>query len=175
MLYKALGHSPVLPWISYRAASKIEAVLDRDSNILEFGSGMSTVWFAKRFLQVHSIEHDPNWYHRVVDLLKRHGLNNVQYELRASADYANLSESSNTFDFCIVDGINRLQCVESVLPRIRPGGYIFLDNSDVNEPERRRTVDLICGAAEERDGQVEFFVDFAPTQIHANQGLLAQL
>ncbi len=176
IIFKLFGYRQFLPWISYNAIDRIESILETSSNVLEFGSGMSTIWFAERYRFVHSIEHDEVWHRRVSEDLKKRKLTNVRYDLRTDTDYADLAEYDEPiFDFCIVDGIKRLQCVMSAIPTIKSGGFIFLDNSDVGEPERRQAEAIILAAADERRGEVEYFVDFAPTQIHANQGMLARL
>ncbi len=176
LLWKLTGRRPMLPWISYDAINRIDGLLGPDSRVLEFGSGLSTLWFAERCRWLHSVEHDEGCYGLVSGLLESRGLVNVGYELRTADDYAELSDyEAPAFDFCIVDGIERLRCVENAIPLIVRGGFIFLDNSDVGEPERQRAVALMRAAAERAGGAVEFFTDFAPAQVHANQGMLAKL
>lgn len=175
-VFRLAGRGPLLPWISYNAMERIDRALDADANVLEFGSGMSTIWFARRCGFLHSIEHDEGWHGRVSRLLERNGLSNVRYDLKTRRDYTDIGDyEAPFFDFCLVDGIERLRCVERAIPLIKRGGLIFLDNSDVGEAERREAVALIAAAAGKAGGEVDYFTDFAPTQLHANQGLLARL
>ena len=112
------------------------------------------------------------------EILERNGLSNVRYDLKTQQDYTDIGDyEAGFFDFCIVDGVNRLQCVESAIPLIKSGGFLFLDNSDHIdvEGERRKAVTLMTEAAAKAGNEVEYFTDFAPTQLHANQGLLVRL
>ena len=43
---------PRAPWISYDARRTLLALLPKESSVLEFGSGMSTVWYARHFARV---------------------------------------------------------------------------------------------------------------------------
>jgi hypothetical protein len=178
LLAKAFNYRPCLPWLSYTAISRIEKLLQPDAKVVEFGSGMSTIWFSRRAGFVLSIEHNEAWYVKVSKELQKQNLTNVKYELYSPNEaYSNLSDYPDQFfDFCLVDGINRLACVASVIPKIQSGGFIYLDDSDVHrDPERVRAEQLIVQAVKERGGNVEYFVDFAPTLIHAKEGLLGYL
>lgn len=177
-LYKIFNLRPYLPWISYNAIKRMGNLVRPDWKIVEFGSGMSTLWYAKRCGFLHSIEHNESWHMEISDLLQKENLINVKHDLRSTDEsYSDLSDYKDRFfDFCMVDGINRLSCVESAIQKIRSGGLIYLDNSDVcGDPERQRAEEIILDAAKDRNGTVEYFVDFAPTQIHANEGMLARL
>jgi len=57
-LREAVGRRPVLPWIPFAATRAIRKRLRRDWSVLEFGAGMSTIWFAERCATVYSVEHD---------------------------------------------------------------------------------------------------------------------
>ena len=178
LMFKLTGDAPELPWISYNAMERIERVLSADARVLEFGSGSSTMWFARRCGFLLSIEHNEIWHRKVTEILERNGLSNVRYDLKTQQDYTDIGDyEAGFFDFCIVDGVNRLQCVESAIPLIKSGGFLFLDNSDHIdvEGERREAVALMTEAAAKAGNEVEYFTDFAPTQLHANQGLLARL
>ena len=178
ILNKIFSYQPYLPWISYNAIKRIEELIKPDWKVIEFGSGMSTIWFVKRCSFVYSIEHNEDWYNKISNLLKKKKLTNVKYYLRkADNSYSDLSEYKDQFfDFCLVDGINRLSCVENVIQKIKVGGFLYLDNSDVHrDPERQRAEEIILDAAKDRNGTVEYFIDFCPTQIHANEGMLAML
>lgn len=178
LLYKIFNQRPYLPWVSFNAIKRIENLLRHDWKILEFGSGMSTIWFAKRCGFLQSIEHNENWYLKISNLLRKENLTNVKYDLRSTDDsYSDLSDyEDQSFDFCLVDGINRLSCTEIALKKIKVGGFIYLDNSDVqSDPERQKAENIILAAVRNRNGTVEYFVDFAPTLIHPVQGMLASL
>ena len=49
--------------------------------MFEFGSGGSTIFFAKRVKNLVSVEHDEDWYILVKNLLKKANISNVEYKL----------------------------------------------------------------------------------------------
>lgn len=173
MLRRTSGYHPAVPWLCYHAIKPVESLINRDSRVLEFGSGMSTVWFAQRCRFVHSIEHEPQWHEYIRSLLGRKHLTNVRLELRTS-DYAELSAyPDGTIDFVLVDGLEREKCVDAALAKVRPGGSIYLDNSDkvgVRPAETR-----LLRAVAERGGTVRTFLGFCPATPTVIEGTLATL
>src|ERR1700692_3986272 len=75
---KLFDFRPVRPWISYRAVEFLDQKITPDWRVIEFGSGMSPLWFARRCGFLHSIENDPRWH----ELLSRRlqGAKHVRYE-----------------------------------------------------------------------------------------------
>ena len=69
VLLRVAGIRPERPWISYRATRRIAALARPDWKAIEFGSGMSTLWLARRCGLVHSIESDAGWHGTVQDRL----------------------------------------------------------------------------------------------------------
>jgi len=63
MLYQK--RYPDHPWLTQMAVKILESWLKPNDVGAEFGSGRSTVWFAKRVPSLISVENDPNWYNRV--------------------------------------------------------------------------------------------------------------
>jgi predicted O-methyltransferase YrrM len=178
LMRHAVGYRPSLPWIPVTARRSIEKLLSKDCKVLEFGSGMSTVWLARRTSFVHSIEHDKQWFTSVTALLKERVLEDVvKYDLRPeTAAYADLSAyPDGFFDLCIIDGIHRDQCSEQAVAKIKSGGYIYLDNSDNTEAEARRAEAHLLGVSSARRGISQRFIGFPPTTFHVTQGLLVTL
>src|SRR6185436_12325922 len=71
------GKSPLdlqIPWFSYAAIDFLEKHLREDMSVCEYGSGGSTIFFAKRTKSVFSIENDPQWFQRVSDRLRTEAL-----------------------------------------------------------------------------------------------------
>ena len=58
-----LGNS--IPWIAYPALEFIQARIKPGINIFEYGSGHSTIYWAKKGANVVSVEHDKLWYEKV--------------------------------------------------------------------------------------------------------------
>jgi hypothetical protein len=79
------GHPDFLaeasPWMCYPAVEQLSRVLSRNSKVFEYGSGGSTIYFARQVAEVISVEHDAAWYRRVREELDSRQLRNVQYKL----------------------------------------------------------------------------------------------
>ncbi len=178
----AFGRRPVAPWISYDAQRDIAALLTPASRVLEFGSGMSTVWLAARAGRVVSIEGFRPWFDKVSALLAEKRLGNVTYHFAdGDAAYAQPPEAecATPFDFILVDGNCRDLCVERALPLLAPGGALFLDNSDRHAPEpgnregdMPRARALLAADAEATGATITAYTDFVPTLFFVTQGLL---
>src|SRR4051812_40445225 len=62
------GKTPLdleIPWFSYAAIDFLETFLRPHMTVCEYGSGGSTIFFAKRTKSVVSIESDPKWHELV--------------------------------------------------------------------------------------------------------------
>jgi predicted O-methyltransferase YrrM len=174
-LQVAFGYRRTAPWISYRAARTLGRLIQPQWRILEFGAGMSTVWFASRAHYVLSIESDTRWYQQVAEMLHVRGLANVQLEYRQSsnvAGYASLPGiADSSFDLALIDGIYRDRCVPPCLQKVRPGGYIYLDNTDQPDHCQAAEAALLATNLEWH----RYFTDFSPGLVIVTQGLLAKL
>jgi predicted O-methyltransferase YrrM len=128
---KSTGRRPYLPWIPYQVIDKLEKIICSDWKILEFGSGMSTIWLAQRCKFIHSIEDSNDWFVEVKRILDNNKITNVQLDLFDAEKYSDLSQiPNNNFDLVIVDGPNipvRSKCLETGLSKLKPSGYLYLD------------------------------------------------
>jgi predicted O-methyltransferase YrrM len=100
---------------------------------LEWGSGRSTIWFAKRVTHLISVEHNEVWYRKVSDQLREDCIRNVGYYLcQRESEYVRAAEeaSEKTLDFILVDGIARDQCAVKAVSLLKPGGILIIDNSN---------------------------------------------
>lgn len=153
-------HNPT-PWLSPGATLFFDEWLTKDKIGAEFGSGISTVFFAKRSKEIVSIEHFEPWYNKVVDLFKKEGLTNVDYRFiqevkvdkkknlpeilekylsespsfKVKWEFENYFKSledfeNNHFDFILVDGRARPECVFFGVDKLKSGGLMILDNSE---------------------------------------------
>ena len=145
---KVLRSRPNLPWWPFPAKEAIESLIQPNWNVIEFGSGSSTIWLAARARHVHSFEDNPEWYEKVRHRLSLQNLSNVTLRLRQGATFYDLRDfEDHTFDLAIVDGYCRFGCVQAVLPKLKAGGFIYLDNSDADKDALSST------AAHERKAQ----------------------
>lgn len=176
LLRLALGRLPRQPWISYDAQHLLEMHLNSESRVLEFGSGMSTQWFAMRAGRLVSVEDNPEWYKRVRSVLPQR--DSITYVLAEDETAYATVPDGETFDLILVDGRWRDRCVENALDRLSPNGILYLDNADKSSNEDTgdvpRAVALIEEAAKRNGWRLERFTDFAPAMFFAQAGLLLQ-
>lgn len=145
------------PWVTYPAISWLLRRLTPSMRGFEFGSGGSTLFFARRVEHITAAEHHNGWAQRVRDSAHREALDNVNvihtppdrhapsrpvYQSRHYGHHGVSYESyartidafdDHSLDFVFVDGRSRVACVAHAAKKVRPGGYLILDNA-----ERRR-------------------------------------
>lgn len=59
------------PWLTPKAIDFLNENVQKYDTILEFGTGGSTVYFAKKCLKIVSIEDDELWFKKVQNKLKQ--------------------------------------------------------------------------------------------------------
>jgi hypothetical protein len=143
-----------MPWLPFRAIDWLRIFLQPNMIVFEYGSGGSTIFLSRRVKQLFSVEHDPRWYALVSKALHVGGLTNCAYHLQepqARNPSVESAASSSTeegdmcfdryvtsidkhpdrsFDLVLVDGRSRPSCVGRAQAKVRPGGYLMLDNSN---------------------------------------------
>ena len=154
-----LQYGKYKPWLSPASIRILTEFLNKSMTALEYGSGRSTIYFAKRVKKLICIEHHPEWFELVSRELIKNEINNVEYikissqlpeskkeiekrykkEFHNENDvYADYFERINDFpdlffDFILIDGRARVECSSRAIPKLKNGGIFILDNS-----ERRR-------------------------------------
>ncbi|MEC7754118.1 MAG: hypothetical protein VYB44_08830 [Bacteroidota bacterium] len=69
------------PWMNPDAVKVLELLLNKESKVLEYGSGSSTKFFCARSKHVVSIEHNRAWFNTIKAQLLSEQINNVEYVL----------------------------------------------------------------------------------------------
>jgi hypothetical protein len=170
-----LDRRPERPWISYDAQAVLAQRLNKDSSVLEFGSGMSTIWYARHAGRVVSIEDKAEWHAIVQQRLS--ALGNVDYKLAKSrTDYVALAPDER-FDLIMIDGSWRDECARFAIAHLVPGGVIYLDNSDkALDPTESGDIpaarSMLLEFAKKNGLPVREFIDFAPTQLFVQRGMM---
>jgi hypothetical protein len=128
------------------AIEYLAKVISKDHRGFEWGSGSSTIWFAKRCERLVSIEHSRVWYEEISHKLKCMGIDNVEYynidlnhaeceptypTYEKIPDYVAAIQNypDASFDFCIVDGHYRQCCIVAAQPKIKPRGFLVVDDT----------------------------------------------
>jgi len=131
------------PWFCYAAIDFLNRFLDKEMTVCEYGSGGSTLFFARRVKSVLSIEDNSRWYELVSRRLEEKSIRNVRLGLYPF-DFKNPLGFENSaylnalpdekFDVIVVDGSEewhqvRPVCFERAEGRIKDGGIIVVDDS----------------------------------------------
>jgi SAM-dependent methyltransferase len=124
-----------IPWLTFDAIREVRGFLRPGMKIFEFGSGHSTIWFARAGAEVYSVEDDHHWYTAVERKLREDRLDRAHlYYADNETDYVGAIDRSgeHAFDILFFDGSYRLQCLQEALPYLKPGGILVFDDSDFN-------------------------------------------
>lgn len=142
-----------MPWWNERATRYLAQQLRPGDKIFEWGSGASTVWLISQGALVTSVEHNPQWHAEVlarcpeatVRLIPGAAQGQVRAEFGDEAtfydDYVAAIDQADdgSLDVVIVDGMSRLACARRAAPKLRPGGLLVVDDTDMRcfKPARK--------------------------------------
>lgn len=116
-----------IPWFTHPAIDFLEPKIQPHWNVLEWGCGNSTLWWAARVKGVTSIEHDPTW-HRII---AAQAPSNATINLRQDADrYVEVETPHEPFDAIVIDGEHRNRCARRANQLAGENTIIIFDNSD---------------------------------------------
>jgi hypothetical protein len=140
------GKTPLdleIPWFSYAAIDFLEEFLRPQMMVCEYGSGGSTLFFARRVASVFSIEDNPQWHELVTRRLQEKQLRNATvtlcpFDFKSAVGFDHSSYlhaiPDQRFDVVVVDGSEewtqvRPVCFEKAESRVKRGGIIVVDDS----------------------------------------------
>jgi hypothetical protein len=116
-----------VPWYTYPAVEFLNQLDLSDKVVFEYGSGNSTLFWAKRSRRVIAIENDPSWHAQIKSKLP----SNVTYSLiQDTESYVNSVKAAGAPDIIIIDGMHRAECAAATLGKLASGGFYILDNAD---------------------------------------------
>lgn len=119
----------VPPWMVPAFVEWIEPRLTKEMTVWEFGSGNSTLWFARRVKQISTVEHHKLWADALRPIRSK---NTAHWFIPANVEdhYPFIHPSTLSPDILIVDGMQRDACIQNALPQLKPNTLIILDNSE---------------------------------------------
>jgi len=124
------GKGLPIPWVTYSFIDFIKPRLTKDLTIFEYGSGNSTLFYAKNVRRVVSVEHDEAWFHKIVKE-KAENAEMIFCKLDTDGDYSKKAASlGEKFDIIIVDGRDRVNCCKYGVDALTEKGVIVLDDSE---------------------------------------------
>jgi hypothetical protein len=119
-----------LPWVTYSFIDFIRPRLNKQLSIFEYGSGSSTLFYAKHVKRVVSVEHDQAWFNKIVKS-KPQNAEMIFSKLERGGEYARKAASlEEKFDIIIVDGRDRVNCCINSVSALSATGVIVLDDSE---------------------------------------------
>lgn len=137
--------NPNLPWLTRDMINILDGWLSSADVGLEFGSGRSTSWLAKRVRHLTSVEDDPGWFeivqNKIQDLPVEYLLCQDGADNSENSEYVAVAQkcSSSSLDFCLVDGVARDYCALACLDKIKSGGILIIDNVERYIPRKQKT------------------------------------
>jgi hypothetical protein len=132
------GNGNDLPWVTYSFIDFIQPRLNKELHIFEYGSGSSTLYYAKRVGKVVSVEHDKDWYAKILST-KPSNAEMIFTELQTDGAYSRKAASLDAqFDIIIVDGRDRVNCCKHSVAALSPSGVLVLDDSERPDYEEAR-------------------------------------
>ena len=122
-----------LPWITYPAIDFLKKRVTKEMSVFEYGAGGSTLWWASRVKDVVAVEHDRQWFDKVLKALPANvDLHHVKLEY-GGAYCRTVAAYRERFDIVVVDGRDRVNCIKNCLTALKQRGVVILDNSERNE------------------------------------------
>lgn len=118
-----------IPWYTYPAIEYLSQFDYSDKQILEFGCGYSSLFWAQRAKRVTSIEDNLNWFDKWKKEFNEPNLD-IRWRDEGEIYEAAAFEDNIKYDVIVVDGKRRFQCAEAAVKTLNKGGMIILDDSD---------------------------------------------
>lgn len=120
------------PWLTFGAVLALEHLVNKDFKVLEFGSGGSTIFWAKHCHSVKSFETNPKWFEKVSKRIKKYKNAEIVLASRTETSRAIRSMPDNFYDIVLIDSdpgrSRRLQIANTVAAKIKLGGWLVIDN-----------------------------------------------
>lgn len=132
------GSGNPLPWVTYSFIDFIKPRLTKNLSVFEYGSGNSTLFYAKHVQKVVSVEHDEAWCHKIAQE-KAANAEMIFTALEKDGEYSRKAVLlGEKFDIIIVDGRDRVNCCKNSVEALTTSGVLVLDDSerDFYQPAR---------------------------------------
>jgi len=119
-----------IPWFTYPAIDFLAGRLNKNLKVFEFGSGNSSLFFAKRVSSITSVEHNKEWFEKIKNSLPENSVIH-HVESKSSEQYLQpFIKIGRKFDIIIIDGIFRNECLIESINFLAGESVIILDDSE---------------------------------------------
>jgi len=133
------------PWYTRGAIEFLHENIKDSFEILEYGCGSSTPWFAQRAKSITSIEHNKQWIDNVVratpeKLMEKINITHIPNKKSGKNiggdgfyydEYVDYINSMNMFfDLICLDGRSRSACIKNSINYVKKNGFLLIDNAE---------------------------------------------
>lgn len=132
-IQRRLSERNFQPRLNFKTIKFLESVLTKKTEVLETGSGASTIWFAERVKNVISFEDLSSWYYALIDIVEEKKLTNIKIYFKPGYAKKEFLEFKKQFDIVLLDGTGgataRISAMKSGHKNVKPGGYLIVDDT----------------------------------------------
>ena len=121
-----------IPWINKEHGKGylefFNGILNLNSELLEFDSGGSSFYIARRVKHLTTFERDEMWHKVMREEIAKRNISNIT--IHFDPDYPeNFHCTKPCFDVVIIDSWNKSieKCLKTAMDCLRVGGYLFFD------------------------------------------------
>ena len=119
-------NSKPLPFLTNSFLNWFETQLWSNSNLLELGSGSSTLYFSNYFNSVKSYENNSDWYNKMINEVAE----SVTLKFSESIASELVNEDFSKFDVVLIDAAESRSEISRILVKNKYKGIIFHDNAE---------------------------------------------
>ena len=116
-----------IAWLNYALIHFLVPRLSRSIKMYEYGCGFSTSFFSQHVGSIHSLEHDKDWFEKVVATKPENAT--ITLETNVSEYPKKILSEEGTFDLILVDGIVRNECVVEAIKKLSESGVLIMDDT----------------------------------------------
>lgn len=139
---KLFGLKLTDPYMKYKEIAIFKEIFQglKPAKCLEYGCGTSTLYyldFLPKTSQWYSIEHHKGWFDNIKSMNDRENLHlhhvaieNTEAPELESDSYVNFPEKIGQFDFILVDGIRRENCIRKAHDLLSENGVLIVHDSN---------------------------------------------
>jgi len=119
-----------VPWMAYPMIQFLQDRLHPGLNLVEYGSGFSTLFFSRHAGKVDAVEHNREWFESISKRLPDNA--NVDFiETANRREYVGYVENRNAdADVVVVDGRFRVECAALSAEVLKKSSVIVVDDTD---------------------------------------------
>lgn len=117
-----------VPWMTYPAIYVIDQRITKKMKVFEYGSGNSTLYWAKKAKSVIAVEGDQFWQEKLQKTAPKNAT--IIYRPLGEEYSQAIQRQEGSFDIVVVDGRLRVDCAKASVDKLSKAGVIVWDNTD---------------------------------------------